>query len=403
MPDSRTHSHITEHALKLIPFDTGDCSALISDYCNYPDHYHSDPDSVLPYHFETDGVQFHYLPDPPYNHLYRYWGVKEGKICRMKPFRNEHFIHVKAGFQWYLEHAVSCVQNNEMEEGKKFLGCLLHVLEDSTFGVHALEGDGGTDIFLMNRLFDSPVLPLSFLTKISCLDCTAPEYQPVSLGNTAAEAVMNLYASYCKKVDSSRKCAFQVIRDGIDGKSTDAPVKKMFDNAVQLCADVIYTVYQISKGISGEETDLPLTELVPFESPCGGFRNYNLRTTELNRAFLPDGTEIPLELQTENGICSVENGLSFGSHFEGALRYWIAPETFREFTCRIGLHPACTGNGEIVFEIFNNGENVSEFVLDQENRTKELCVKVPGNEFSIQFHSTSSCGIVVVANSLLKR
>ena len=55
------------------------------------------------------------------------------------------------------------------------------------------------------------------------------------------------------------------------------------------------------------------------------------------------------------------------------------------------------------FEIFNNGENVSEFVLDQEKRTKELCVKAPGNEFSIQFHSTSSCGIVVVANPLLKR
>lgn len=403
MPGAKDHSHITENALKLVSFDIGDTSELISKYCNYPDFYPFDLEKIKDYYFETDGIQFHYLPDPPYNNLYRYWGMKNQKVVRMKSFRNDHFIHAKAGFFWYLEHAVSALRKNQPEEGKKFLGSLLHVLEDSTFGVHTLEGNGGSDIFLMNRIFESDTLPLSFLTKISALDFSAPDHTPRSLGNSVPEIVMNLYADYCRKLDSSRKAAYRIIKNGVEGKPFKHIAGTMFDNAVTLCADVIYSVFQVAAGIVEPFSDLPLHELYPFEMPCGGFRNYNLRTIERNRAYLPDGTEIPLELNGENGTVPVEEGFSFGSHFEGALRYWIAPETFREFSAQIGLHPAYTGTGEIVFEILNDGVSVERIVLDQENRSAKICIENPKNELALQFCSTSSCGIVVLANPMLKR
>ena len=150
MPDSSVHRHITECALHLAPLEGGN-EGLVGEYCTYPDAYFSDPEKLAPYMFFLDGVQFHYLPDTPYAPLYRYWDAA-GCVHRTVPFVNENFRHAKAGFTYYLEQILRCFRLGQPEEGKKYLGCLLHMLEDSTFGVHALEGPGGTDLFALDRM-----------------------------------------------------------------------------------------------------------------------------------------------------------------------------------------------------------------------------------------------------------
>ena len=404
MPGAATHSYLTESALKLVPGFPGEHSAFINDYCNYPDHYFGGFEKIKPYYFETDGIQFHYPPDIPYNDLYRYWGMNGNRFGRIRQFRNENFVHVHAGFAWYLERTVNCFKHGDWEEGKKYLGSLLHMLQDSTFGAHVLEGAGGTDLFALNRLIESEELPVMALINISCLEFHPPEYVPVSLGSTADEAVMNLYTEYCCRTDRARKCAFRIILNEVYGKKADSEplVKELYENSVALCSDVIFTVLEIARGVSEIRGDLPLHLIEPFEFPLGGFGNYVFRTIEKDRAFLKDGTAIPLEIRTGQDRRSVK-GFSFGVQFEGALRYWIAPGAFREFCGCIGLHPAYGGRAKIFFEILNNGIVAESFEIDDENPVHEIHLTNPCNEVAIQFRTDFPYGILVLGDAILKR
>ena len=187
MPGSHIHQYLTQTALSLVPAETGDNTALVRDYCLYPDEYFSRPESLSPYFFSTDGIQFHYLPDTPCNELYRYWEVgADGHLHRAKPYRNQNFLHAKNGFSFYLTKTVDLLRRGETEEGKKFLGCLLHMLEDSAFGIHSLEGPGGFDLFALDRLTDSPVPPTGILKQLTCTGLPAPIISPVF----SAEALM---------------------------------------------------------------------------------------------------------------------------------------------------------------------------------------------------------------------
>lgn len=60
MPNSKEHSKLTANAVALTDCRSVSTERLIREYCNYPDFYFSDPVGLAPYHFETDGVQFHY-------------------------------------------------------------------------------------------------------------------------------------------------------------------------------------------------------------------------------------------------------------------------------------------------------------------------------------------------------
>ena len=169
-------------------------------------------------------------------------------------------------------------------------------------------------------------------------------------------------------------------------------------NAVTLSADVIRTVFQLAKGEKLPRTEpCRLDELEPYEFPFGGFGAYCYRSFVRNAAVGLDGASIPLELDSGRA----GHGLSFGTHSEGALRYWIAPETFREFSVRIGLHPAFPVRGKIELKLFNDGREVSSLTLDDSHRSAEIRIADPRNEFGLAFRSTSRCGVVVLGDPLL--
>ncbi|MBO4630316.1 MAG: hypothetical protein J5858_00195, partial [Lentisphaeria bacterium] len=332
MPDNKTHSALTRAALQLQTTDTGDNTELIRDYCSWPDYYFSDRWKELePYMFFLDGVQFHYPPDTPYSELYRYWKHDEKGFHRSRPFVNENFRHVTSGFAFYIERIIRNFRKNEMEEGKKYLGCLLHMLEDSTFGLHALEGAGGTDAFALDRMMDDSNQASAILAGLKYReDFPELHYIPRSLGNTPGEMVMKLYSAYCAASSDSRKCGFRFIMNTLENRPENNPEQEtgMYANAVKLCADVIHTVFQLA---GGEKNALPepcrLNELEPYEFPLGGFGAYRFRSFIRNSALDRENNRIPLDLDCGR----FEYGISFGSHYEGILRYWIAPNTFREF------------------------------------------------------------------------
>ena len=206
MPNAATHSVITRAALDLQPFSLGETTALIADYCNYPDRA-----ECSDYDFATDGVSFHYLPDSSLNELYRYWLRENGSLRHRVQFVNEHFEHCENGFSHYISRSIEYFRRKENDEAHKYLGWLLHVLEDGVFGLHALEGFLGSDPFILDRLTGKRVSDI--LAGIALKDVLPlPEYTPRLLGCSVAETVMILYAGFCRSSADSNFVQMLVLR-----------------------------------------------------------------------------------------------------------------------------------------------------------------------------------------------
>lgn len=403
MPDSRTHSALTRAALALQTAETGNNENLIRDYSSWPDFYFSDRGKELrPYIFFLDGIQFHYPPDTPYNDLYRYWDMDErGRFRKSRAFVNENFRHVTAGFAFYIGHILECFRKNETEEGKKYLGVLLHMLQDSTFGLHSLEGAGGGDAFLLDRLTGSTPAPSEILAGLRYReDFRMPAYEPQLLGRSRGEMVMKLYAAYCRTSADSRRAAFRYVMNTLENhpEKNGAEEQRMFGNAVTLCADTVHTLFQLAKGETPPAGPCRLDELEPYEFPFGGFGGYRFRSFVRNCAFDRENNAVPLELDCGK----FEHGLSFGTHADGRLRYFIAPGIYRKFTCRIGLHPISPAGGNAEITWFNAGKAVRTDILDPAVRSLEIGIPEPGKEFGLSFRSDPSCGILVLADPVLQ-
>lgn len=400
MPDSKTHSFITAQALKLQNGKWGDCTNLINDYSSYPDYYFSDRWKELEkYIFFLDDIQFHYLPDTPYNELYRYWKMNENGGFLSKKFVNENFRHAEAGFTFYLSKTVENLQNNQSEEAKKYLGCLLHTLEDAAFGFHVLEGAGGADGFVLDRMIECKPSPSDILAKIKMdFSRPCPVYVPEILGNSIAEAVMMLYGKYCIINSNSRKIAFQYVMSKLGfAQQSDENflLQKMHDNAVKICADVIKTAGHLADGKFLQRTEnCRLQSLEPYQFPFGGFGSYRFRSFLRDHVILPDRTEIIPEI---NGT-KFRSAITFGSHFKGDLLYKIAPGTFKKFTASTALFNPGNSTGKIEITWLNNSEIIRKITLSAENPIENIEINDPCGKFGLHFDSTPACGIIIIGN-----
>ncbi len=404
MPSSAIHSYLTKSALSLcqLPCSENDCQALINDYCNLPDQYFSQPDELEKYMYFTDGIQFHYLPDTPYNELYRYWSVGPANaLYRTKPFRNDNFEHAEAGFSHYLTRITAHLREQETAEAQKFLGCLLHVLQDATFGAHALEGPGGVDLYAINRLLESERLPLDILVDVTCLGLTPAPYQPRSLGNSVGEAVLRLYREYSRRADDSRKCAVKLVLNTISGEvaANSSLVQRMFDNAVQLCADVVYTAIQLGRGAKADGLSDRLTDLEPYVFPCGGAKGYRFRTFSRDAACDALGQPQPLLI----GGQTFDYGIAFGAHYAGQLLYRLPPGLFSEFNCIFGFYGTPAPNASLEFDFINEGESAVAGIINAATSSCDIHIKAPRGDFGIRFRSTPASGVVILATPRFTR
>ncbi|MBQ6470829.1 MAG: hypothetical protein IJJ33_02500 [Victivallales bacterium] len=405
MPDALTHSLLTRAALALQPAPLPASERLIRDYCLYPDEYFSARwQEIAPYCPFLDGIQFHYLPDICWNPLYRYWKMEDGHPVRPVPFDNANFRHAHAGFRHCIGHAVREFRAGREDAGSRHLGVLLHVLEDSTFGMHALEGPGGADLAFLDRLFEGRPIPTELLAGLRWRD---PEprldYMPCSLGDSVDELVMRLYAAYCQTAVAARRLCVNYIMDSRAGRcgKTGSCVRPMGEATIRLCADVICTVRQLARGEAMAQPDpLRLETLEAFEFPFGGFGPYRFRS--LTHDYVPgEAGESPLALQL--GSTRYEHGLAFGSHNEGRLLYWIAPGSFRLLTAKCGLHPAFPVAGAVSVTLMNDGKSIGGFQLDSSSPEVLVSISEPRNAVGLSFCSTPACGVIVLASPELHR
>ncbi|MBO7327195.1 MAG: hypothetical protein J6W00_00315, partial [Lentisphaeria bacterium] len=283
MPGKIIHNTITAQALASCGI-TG-AAALAQDYCCYPDFYFEERrEEAAPYMFFYEGIQFHYPPHTPVEEFYRYWDNKDGRNHLLSTRTNDNIRHVEAGFRYYLNKTVALLRENDRDEAWKYLGCLLHFLEDATFGLHALEGADGTDIFVLDRLSGENV------TKELCKvglppECFSQTVEPVILSDNIEETVALLYARYVRDTAASRQALFDQAATLLFGKGKrgfDENTRRMFSTALSLTADTIATVVAIAENTATRAAERKLFCFSPFYYPIGGGGSFQLRRYELD-------------------------------------------------------------------------------------------------------------------------
>ena len=212
MPASAQHRRITENVLKLVPELPGPRLRLTEEFCLYPDRAMTFPEQLAPYCRLPSGNWFHYLPDTSYAELYRYHTIDAQGHCRRAcPFANANHDAAMPAFLHYFDRSSTMLRDGNETEAMKYLGVLLHVLQDACFGVHALEGPGGCDLFFFDRLGISDFSPAAKLAQLDCLDIPDATGEARSLGNSVPEAALRLYSRYCRTVRAARKSCVEIV------------------------------------------------------------------------------------------------------------------------------------------------------------------------------------------------
>ena len=376
MPGAFHHRSITRQALASAGIT--DAGKLAEDYCIYPDCFHSRYEEISPYLFIMDKVEFHYIPHTPVDEFYRYWDHIPGEGTRMlSTLENRNLRFTEAGFKFYLEKSVAALRSGEREEAWKFLGCLLHFLEDSVFGVHALEGTDGTDIYVLDRLTGKDVakyicsIPLN--EELLSLQVT-----PQIFAFDISEAVAILYAKQAKAAASSRQALFDMALGFITGnpsRDVRAGEKVMFLNALQLAADTIATTLAIAEQRAVPSPRRELAEFEPFHYPIGGGGSFQLRKYSVS-----------------------SNTISFGVNLEARLLYHLPEKSYSRFTALLCGRDA--GGAEV--EIINHGRTVKSFTIDT-NTPVPVEIPEPGGVFGFITRAGRGKGELSVADGILHR
>jgi hypothetical protein len=400
----KEHSLVTESAIKLLnereqQLIAPEADNLINEYCKYPDTYFDlnggEHEKVLPYYFETDEIQFHYIPDTPIVDKYRYWNVADGNFIPGEKAENLNWQHACNGFTYYLAEAVQCLKHDNRKAAFSFTGWLLHMLQDACFALHSMEGPYGTDIFILDRLFDYgdniAMLPSNILAEtIPTESVTMPDYRPVLLGKSVDEAVFHLYRRYVNSCLEARKLSFKIVQAKYSGKALAGYYEKMFHNIVCLSADVIHTICSIADDKFEHSEHLAkvfLSDFEPIDRPWGLPGPYRFITLLNDKAININEEIVPLKLIIDGEERTFKKGMSFGSHSQFSFIYEIPPGVYSSFACFIGLQAEYIESGVMRIEIINNGKIVFDEKFDSCNPAQKLTVLKPGGRFEIRCSS----------------
>ena len=374
MPGLIFHQCLTKQALESNHiFDAAD---LAESYCAYPDFYYDERSpEVKPYMYFHDGIQFHYPPHTPVEEFYRYWDRNEQGNFPFNHHENENVIHVEAGFRFYLEKIIVLLQSGSREEAEKYLGCLLHFLEDSTFGVHAFEGADGTDLFVLDRLSGADIA--KYLCSISLTDeLKKAVVKPQIISTNQDELVSLLYARYVRDSAFSRKLLFDMsVRYlyGTGHRPQDENIKLMFFTALQLAADTIASITAIVSGGKSAAGQRALTDFSPFHYPIGG-SGFALRKYE-----------------------EQENTITFGVNSAASLLYSIPENIYDSFSCKV-----CGSDFEqVTLSILNRNETVQTIELE-DGKEYFLNVPFPGGTFGFRITSPRVLGQIRISEGVFK-
>jgi len=425
----KEHDIITENAIKLLPdwqkkIIENETGKMVKEYCHYPDwyfwqctEYHK---AALPYHFETDGIQFHYIPDTPIIQHYRYYKISEnGKKLELLPGEeNKNWKHASAGFRYYIEKSISSFKEEKIKDACSFMGCLLHMLEDYGFGLHSMEGPYGTDLFVMDRLFPEAdsfeKFPSNMLKATEFDKEMLRAYSPSLLGYKIDEMIFHLYTRYVQTTCSARRLSFQIVNNRyyFPEKDNKALFDRMYRNIISLCADLLFTVFCAAsgrfEGMNEHLKEVFLSDMEPVSRPWG-LSHYRFVTMLRDKAMNNEKKFVPLQTivmnngKTEN--ITFEKGIGMGSHYNAELLYELPRNTYEELSFHIGFFHERISHGNLEIDFMNNGEKSYGITLSEEHPSEKITIHSPSGRCGLIIRNGKGMAgpHIVIGNPILKK
>ncbi len=431
----REHAEITELALHLLPKEQREVIAateksLIKTYCKLPDAWYDlsggGYEEAEPYCFKTDGIPFHYIPDTPVVPLYRYYvpDHNNSSLILQKSYQNDNWKHASAGFRFYCANSIEALQQNHFQDGMAYAGWLLHMLQDSGFGAHSMEGPYGSDFFILQRLFPEPSTVKDMPNAILGRHQVRPTpkilnqcRKPLLLGLTADEIALHLYTRYVHVTCEARKLSFQIVNNTYQkcDHNNDALFLEMYRNIALLCADVLYTILFNGTGKGAGKAEqkhlerVYLSDLEPIQRPWLLFQPYRALALVKNAALDWDENYIPLQLISSNAdnMQQFEHGWAVGGHHKYSIIYEIPHNLYSKFTCKLGLHAIVADKGNVKLTLFCNGKNIFAAHFNSKFPSTEVIIDNPGGKLELMAESCDASNTmnnhVVMAEPLLHR
>lgn len=365
MPDSATHRKLTKFTLSAAPalFAGQDTAELIHHACLLPDLVQNGEPDAMRVCFELDGIPFHYLPDVPLENLYRHhYRDAAGTVKRCRSFNNHHYDFAIKGLTRSLSRILELLRTGRNDEAMKTTGMLLHVLQDNSFGVHTLEGVGGTDVFFFDRLELWRESPFQRLCRLSCSD-TSPQLsrQPEALGGSVDEASLRIYRRWCNAIRLGRRKCVEVLLN------SKADLQPMTAASVLLGADVLQTLNALYQNNEKSGQKIPLTEFEPYESPV-------------------------------RKLAETANGNSiFSISLEEHLFYQFPEHLFEFFSTGV----QATGDAPVHYELINN--NVTEqYGILLPGKSEQWRIRFPKHRFGMKFSVERGSAQIILTDPKLQ-
>ena len=375
--DSYAHRAATKHAVNLLKFKNTE--NLIKRYCLYPDlYYGKNKDKIEPYLFMDGDVSFHDIPASSITELYQFWiPGKNGQLHRSRKYTNASYLFTEKCFRFYLKNIRKAIDEKRIDDVMQFTGCLIHHMQDATFGLHALEGASGADVYTLNKLsgMDFMLFIANLRPKNDWLNISA---EPNYLGDTVEEAVMRLCSQYVKYNKQSCNALFALVANKIsknDEKVFEENTKKIYLTSLYGTLDVLFTVQSWLENRKLEQTSLPLSDLTPYEPPVSGYGEYRFKMLQCR-----------------------ENELEFGVHFEQNLTYHIAENIFTDFTAEL----VAKNINNVTVNIVNDNKIIDTFTLSG-NESKQIKITDPHGVFGFRTKSAAPAGGLIIKQGKFNR
>lgn len=365
---------------------------FVSQYCLYPDLYWDAGrhEEIRPYALLIDGRQFHYTPA---NEAENEWEMarrdESWVIQRVREKANRNWEFVREGLAYYLPRAVQALAEREMREAGRWMGVIVHFVQDGGHELHALEGPDGLDFFALDRLVEPPKDEPHRSATMTMLEHSNKEgdirpYEPRLLGTSVREVIFRLYSAYYRLARGSRFKHLPIVLALQRGDRATAArlLREMDEDAARLTCDVIHTMTSMAAEHYRDDrledlASVSLVDTYPLCRPWIAGGPYRFTPLVPGACLTPDRKRVPLTLRMPDGRkCTFERGWGSGAHVETVLSWQLPAEVFETLEMTVGLHEPLGRNGRVQIVVELDEQTLSDDTISSSTPSVDLSLPV---------------------------
>jgi hypothetical protein len=296
--------------------------------------------------------------DPEWERFCRFPASMDGPCLHRWPHPKTRQDLWRPMITYWMQQAIDCVRQDDLEGFIKFMGCLSHMEGDITQPAHLM------DLALLEELVPAPAAMKGFhyhtdLEAVTgeCGTLRAPRL----LGTDVEEAGWRLGAIHLEDMAQCRRYIVPILQALFSGDEAEAvrlsepPVTR----AAQNTADLLYTALCLAGGkvSDAERRALAAVDLRHWRPDAEAHDSvYGGAILDGNRSTPPSGAPIiPAQLRDAQGQVRSARGLGMLPHSgmngprEAWLRYSLPRGTFARFESVCGMHAGLTREGAVEF------------------------------------------------------